>query len=156
MTLYKNTKDKSSIYIITTQLCSNMDKLNEKTATIACTKNADKNSACRLKRLHHLIGKKWTVEILHKTGQKPMTYNELKSSLRNEVNPTLLSDRLKELRQYNILKREVRDGRNGYIITKRGAELKELLDLIRKWSSNSVCERRRSCRKDECICREIV
>ena len=149
-------KDKSSIYSITTQLCSYMNKLNEKTAKISCTKNTDKNAICRLKRLYHIIGKKWTVEILHKTGQKPVTYNELDSLFRHEVNPTLLSDRLKELMEYNILKRDVRDGKNRYIITKRGSELKELLDLVRKWSSSSVCDRRRSCRKEECICGEIV
>jgi len=133
-----------------------MDKLNEKTVNIARTKNADKKAICKLKKLYHLIGKKWTVEILHNTGQKPATYNELISLLRHEINPTLLSDRLKELMEYNILKRDVRDGKNRYIITKRGSELKELLDLVRKWSSSSVCDRRRSCRKEECICGEIV
>ena len=133
-----------------------MDQLNEETAKTACAKNPDKNEICRLKRLYHIIGKKWTVDILHKTGQKPFTYNELDTLFRHEVNPTLLSDRLKELMEYNILKREVRDGRNVYTITKSGAEFIKLLDLIRKWSSSSVCDRRRSCRKEECICGEIV
>lgn len=101
-------------------------------------KSADVREKCPIHRTLHLLGKKWTLEILAELicmGDK-RRYNELQRAL-VFITPKVLSQRLRELESAGILKRNVYPDempvRIEYELTKKGRALEEVVDSIKDW-----------------------
>lgn len=102
-------------------------------------KQKKKPPTCPIESTLNVIGKKWTVLIIRDllTGKK--RFGKLAHSLA-EISPRTLSARLGELEKYGILKRRVFQEiplHVEYGLTKRGHELKLILEQMRKWGTNA-------------------
>ena len=76
------------------------------------------------------LGQRWTLRILWELRDGPMTFRELQSRCEN-VSPTLLNKRLKELREMKLVIRN----EGGYDFTKFGQDLGEQLLALSRWSN---------------------
>ena len=56
--------------------------------------------------LYKLLGAKWTIPILHNIRKEPITYNEIKRLTNRMINPTILSQRLKDLARHKIIQKD--------------------------------------------------
>ena len=75
------------------------------------------------------LGQKWTLRILWELRAGRLTFRELHSRCEN-VSPTLLNKRLKELRELKLISHEA----GGYGYTRLGGELGEQLKTLDQWS----------------------
>ena len=78
-----------------------------------------------------LLGKRWTLRViweLHNGG--PATFRDLRKRC-EEVSPTLLNSRLKDLRQLGLIDL----GADGYELTKHGQSLSEKLAPLDAWAN---------------------
>jgi DNA-binding HxlR family transcriptional regulator len=79
-----------------------------------------------------LLGKRWTLRIIWELNQLgPATFRELQGRC-EDVSPTSLNKRLKELRELNLV--ELADA--GYSLTKQGKSLSTLLAPIDRWAAS--------------------
>ena len=76
-----------------------------------------------------VLGQRWTLRILWELRERRCTFRELRSRC-EEVSPTVLNRRLKELRGLGILDHD----RQGYGLTEAGRELGEHLMQLSDWS----------------------
>jgi DNA-binding HxlR family transcriptional regulator len=79
--------------------------------------------------LFDLLGRAWAMGIIWQLRGGPYTFRELREKCDN-VSPTLLNRRLKELRQAQL----VEHGLEGYYLTKLGQTLFEVLEPFERWS----------------------
>jgi len=78
-----------------------------------------------------LLGKRWTLRILWELYHGgPVTFRELRTKC-EEVSPTLLNSRLKDLRNLNLLELSS----NGYGLTKQGQSLTLKLAPLDTWAN---------------------
>jgi len=77
-----------------------------------------------------LLGRTWALGILWNLNSGPATFRELQQRC-EQISPTLLNTRLKELRQLQLI--EVQ--KEGYQLSKQGAELFEIIAPLGSWSS---------------------
>lgn len=78
-----------------------------------------------------ILGKRWTLRILWELNQsKSATFRDLRSRC-EEVSPTLLNSRLKDLRALNLVSLES----DGYALTKEGKSLSQKLAPLDAWAS---------------------
>ena len=77
-----------------------------------------------------LLGRRWSLRILWELREERLTFRELQQRCDN-ISPTMLNKRIKELRQLNILDSET----SGYGFTKWGDELGEHLVELSTWSN---------------------
>jgi DNA-binding HxlR family transcriptional regulator len=81
-----------------------------------------------------LLGRRWTLRILWELRQGPLTSRALRNAC-DEASPTVLNDRLKELREADFI--ELGEA-GGYALTALGRELSEKLmplhHFAEKWS----------------------
>ncbi|MCK4714532.1 MAG: helix-turn-helix transcriptional regulator [Candidatus Aenigmarchaeota archaeon] len=101
-------------------------------------KSADVREKCPIHRTLHLLGKKWTLEILAELicmGDR-RRYNELQRAL-VFITPKVLSQRLRELKSAGLLKRKVYPDempvRVEYELTEKGRALEKVVDSIKDW-----------------------
>ena len=83
-----------------------------------------------------LFGKKWTFLILCPLTEGPCRFTEI-SVFVPGLSDSLLSHRLQELEEKNIVERSVyneRPVRVEYRLTEKGRELSEVLDAIMRWA----------------------
>ena len=76
-----------------------------------------------------LLGQRWALRILWELRTERLTFRELQSRC-EDVSPTLLNKRLKELRSVSIID----DDSPGYGLTKSGRELGRHLLKLSDWS----------------------
>tara|TARA_Y100000310_G_C20698277_1_gene827274 strand:- start:5742 stop:6125 length:384 start_codon:yes stop_codon:yes gene_type:complete len=105
---------------------------------------------CGILDLHRFLGKRWTYSLMHNIGDKPISYNQLYNLNKRIINPTLLSDRLKELTKFNIIKKVSDKNRIYYSITGEGKKLKKLLNDIKNISANLNCKIPDQCLEGDC------
>lgn len=79
--------------------------------------------------LFDVLGRRWTLRILWELREGTMTFRELQSRC-DDVSPTVLNSRVKELRELNLLTRS----KSGYGYTKWGKQLGEHLLVLSDWS----------------------
>lgn len=79
--------------------------------------------------LFDVLGRRWTLRILWELRAGTMTFRELQSRC-DDVSPTVLNARVKELRELKILTRD----ESGYTYTKWGRQLGEHLLVLSDWS----------------------
>lgn len=78
-----------------------------------------------------ILGKRWTLRILWELYQsESATFRDLRSRC-EEVSPTLLNNRLKDLRALNLVSLES----DGYALTKDGKSLSRKLAPLDAWAS---------------------
>jgi DNA-binding HxlR family transcriptional regulator len=89
-----------------------------------------------------LLGRRWALRILWELRDGPITFRDLRTRC-DEVSPTVLNDRLRELRETGIV--EARDG-EGYACTEHGEALVKALEPLSEWAA--AWGRREARRKD--------
>lgn len=76
-----------------------------------------------------LLGRRWALRILWELRSERATFRELRARC-DEVSPTVLNARLKELRETGIVALEA----DGYGLTRSGTELLASLASLDDWS----------------------
>jgi DNA-binding HxlR family transcriptional regulator len=91
---------------------------------------------CPIRGIIDVVSKKWSVCIVSLlTADKTLRFNEIKSALGN-ISPKTLADRLKDLEENKLVKREIYaeiPPRVEYSLTKSGNELKKALMPLVNW-----------------------
>ena len=78
----------------------------KKESSYICTPEKYEVCLCPLEGIINTISKKWTLQIIALIGNhKKLRYNEIKEKL-GGISPKSLADRLKELEQEGLIKRE--------------------------------------------------
>ncbi|MGQ3678954.1 winged helix-turn-helix transcriptional regulator [Tenacibaculum discolor] len=80
--------------------------------------------------LFDLLGRNWTMSIIWYLNDAPKSFSDLEK-LCDDISPTTLNTRLKELQKTFIIERVV----EGYKLTDIGEELFVLFEPLREWSS---------------------
>ncbi len=103
-----------------------------------CTTHEDDICLCSIEGIIGILSKKWAILIISAIGNnQKLRYNELEKKL-GEIGPKTLSDRLKELENANLIKREAFaeiPPRVEYSLTKEGIELRNAIMPLMKWIS---------------------
>ncbi|MCH8907790.1 MAG: helix-turn-helix transcriptional regulator [Candidatus Heimdallarchaeota archaeon] len=82
-----------------------------------------------------LIGRKWSLIILHELTHNPMSFGELKETIKG-VSASVLSDLLSEFISKEIIEKRsvsISPPRSAYFITSFGAILCDIIDSINSW-----------------------
>lgn len=79
--------------------------------------------------LFDLLGRAWAMGVVWQLESGPYTFRELQEECEN-VSPSLLNRRLKELRQARL----ITHGPEGYRLTETGRTLFEVLKPFERWS----------------------
>lgn len=94
---------------------------------------------CPLEGVIHTISRKWTLQIVTLIGnQGSLRYSEIQSMC-SGISPTVLADRLKELEEEGIIRRDAFaeiPPRVEYSLTDNGKELRSLIVPLMIWASN--------------------
>jgi len=83
-----------------------------------------------------LLERRYAVSILYASHQGCTRFTEFRQAL-GEIPPGTLAQRLVELEQGGVLRREVRDARPPrveYVLTTEGLQLRALLDALAAWA----------------------
>lgn len=83
-----------------------------------------------------LIGKRWTGAILCALTEGPLRFAELTRAV-SGLSDRLLSQRLRELEEEGLVKREVESGtpvRVTYSLTEKGAGLRPAISELKQWA----------------------
>ena len=81
--------------------------------------------------LFDILGKRWTLRILWELRQGPLSFRALRERC-DDVSPTLLSQRLKTLRNLEI----VQLGDKGYSMTDHGTSLGKHMAKLDIWAND--------------------
>lgn len=76
-----------------------------------------------------LLGRRWALRVMWELRAEPLAFRELRERC-DRMSPSVLNDRLAELRAAGIVER----GERGYALSARGAELGELLLPLDAWA----------------------
>ncbi len=102
-----------------------------------------------------LIGKKWTVVLMQEirlNGDKG--FNAISRRM-GKISPKLLSQRLKDLEDAGVIKKETSDGkaplRTSYRLTKKGEELNRIIADLKKWNVKYHNRSDLDCFKKDCV-----
>lgn len=94
---------------------------------------------CSIEGIMGILSKKWALLIISAIGNSQrLRYNELEKRL-GEISPKTLADRLKELENANIVKREAFaeiPPRVEYSLTEEGVELRKAITPLMEWASS--------------------
>lgn len=85
-----------------------------------------------------LLGRRWTLRILWELQKGPLTFRALQEAC-GKVSPSVLNDRLRELRMAGIL--ELRE-LEGYAPTKIARDLSEILIPLDQWAKRWARQKR--------------
>jgi DNA-binding HxlR family transcriptional regulator len=91
---------------------------------------------CPIEQTFRIVGKKWSVVILRELFFGATRFGKIKSRV-GRINPKILSERLKELEDFQVLKRSVVSERPlqvEYSLTDKGRNLLPLLFSAAKYS----------------------
>jgi DNA-binding HxlR family transcriptional regulator len=78
-----------------------------------------------------LLGRRWTLRTLWELRESAATFRELRGRC-DEISPTVLNQRLAELREAGIVARE--EG-SGYALTAEGRALMDALAPLQDWAA---------------------
>lgn len=77
-----------------------------------------------------LLGRTWALGIIWNLQEGPATFRELQQRC-EQISPTLLNTRLKELKALNLIKSQAA----GYQLSTQGENLFEIISPLGNWSS---------------------
>ena len=86
-----------------------------------------------------LLGRRWAIPILYASHAGASRFNEFLSAV-GRIPPRTLAARLVELERAGLLERSVVHARPPHVeyrLTRRGRELRELLDALEGWAATS-------------------
>ena len=91
---------------------------------------------CGLARALDIVGERWSLLIVRELLVGPARYGELRAALPG-IATNLLADRLRVLEAGGVVERRLDADRNClvYALTPRGAELREPIEALIRWSS---------------------
>ncbi len=92
-----------------------------------------------LNRALALIGPKWTLQIVEALLERPRRFTELERAL-VDVNPKVLTDRLRELVEYGLVSRTYHaevPPRVEYSLTERGRALRPAITALERWGARA-------------------
>ncbi len=108
------------------------------------TLQKERNCICPLGGVMDIISKKWALLVINAIGNsQKIRYSEIRDTL-GEVNSKVLSDRLKELEEAGLIKREAYaeiPPRVEYSLTENGKSLREAIVPLMKWVYSKKTER---------------
>lgn len=78
-----------------------------------------------------LLGRRWALRVLWELRSEPARFRELRERC-GGISPTVLNDRLRELREAGIV--ELTDD-DGFRTTAQGASLLEALEPLHRWAA---------------------
>lgn len=84
-----------------------------------------------------IIGKKWTILILHNLCEGTKRFGELQRAL-DGISPKTLSERLKQLEEHGIVNKKIFAEiplHVEYSLTKKGQSLKAIIEMMDEWGS---------------------
>ncbi len=91
---------------------------------------------CSLGGIIELIGKKWALLLINTIGNnKTLRFNQIIEKL-NGINPKTLSNRLREIEKYGLIKRKFYaeiPPKVEYSLTKEGKELRKAIVPLMEW-----------------------
>ncbi|MEX0290779.1 MAG: winged helix-turn-helix transcriptional regulator [Flavobacteriaceae bacterium] len=76
-----------------------------------------------------LLGRSWAMGIIWHLNKGPSTFRQCQEYCEN-ISPTTLNKRLKELREMKLIERSL----NGYGLTSEGRELYDLIEPLGSWA----------------------
>ncbi len=112
----------------------------------------DKTQGCGLIGFYSFLGKKWSLVLLHTIGEKPLSYNDLNRITKKKISSILLSTRLKEMQNYNLIRSTMVKGKKAYVVTPQGKDLLDRLHTIKDWSITNKIRIPKECREGRCLC----
>ena len=108
---------------------------------------------CPLKKLYHLLGKRWSIQLMHYLSEGDASFNDLQKDCGSAINSALLSSRLKEMVSFRIITKEIIYGIIRYRMTEQGKELFTHMHKIKDWAQDSGYDLPDECRNGTCVCR---
>jgi DNA-binding HxlR family transcriptional regulator len=109
-----------------------------------CTIHDDDICLCSIGNIMNILSKKWALLIISAIGNnQKLRYSELEKKL-GEISPKTLADRLKELENASLVRRESFaeiPPRVEYSLTKEGLELKNAMMPLIEWVSSRDFQR---------------
>lgn len=105
------------------------------------------STCCPVYRIIDSCSRKWAMHILRAMSEnKTMRFSEIKNAL-PEINSRILSERLSELEEKDLIKRNVIESKPitiEYEITQKGMDLKKVFDAFcswaKKWDHTEKCD----------------
>lgn len=99
---------------------------------------------CGLARALDVVGDRWSLLVVRELLPGPMRYGELLSSL-NGIATNLLADRLRRLETAGVIERRLGESTGvEYALTPWGAELREAVEALVRWSKPVMIAGRRA------------
>ncbi|CAN5143202.1 helix-turn-helix domain-containing protein [soil metagenome] len=95
---------------------------------------------CGVSTTIKIIGRKWTILILHQLCAGTKRFGELQRALPG-ISPKTLSERLKELEDDGIVNKKIFNEiplHVEYTLTKKGLSLKDIINQMEKWGEKKV------------------
>jgi DNA-binding HxlR family transcriptional regulator len=92
-----------------------------------------------VRRAADLLERRWTVSILYASHEGAVRFNEFLQAL-GKIPPATLTQRLADLEQAGVLERTVIDARPPrveYRLTKRGLQLRSLMNALTRFAETS-------------------
>ena len=90
----------------------------------------------RFEQAAEVLGKRWTGLILRLLQSGPMRFSELESRI-PKLSPRMLSQRLRELEEEEIITRDVRSDRSimvVYTLTDKGKAMMPIIEELKTWA----------------------
>jgi DNA-binding HxlR family transcriptional regulator len=94
--------------------------------------------SCTIHETLNLLSGKWTMPLLWSMCVEPKGFNQLSREL-SGISPRVLSERLKELVEYELVKKEVfatNPPTVSYSLTNKGLSLKPIVQSLHVWSED--------------------
>ncbi len=95
----------------------------------------EETGKCPISEISNMLAKRWVMQIMRELLAGNRRFNELQKSLKN-ISPRVLSERLDEMENYGIIKREIYAEvpvKVEYSLTEKGLDLKDSLNVLAKW-----------------------
>lgn len=89
------------------------------------------NDSEAVSKVVDLLSGKWTVKVFFKLGKQPKTFTEINKQI-DEISNKMLSKTLSELTDQEVVTEA--GSVNGYLLTKKGYELRKKLEGLAEWS----------------------
>lgn len=92
----------------------------------------------RFEHASDVLGKRWTGLILRLLQSGPMRFSEIESHI-PKLSPRMLSQRLRELEEEQIITRDVHAERSimvVYALTNKGEAMIPIIEELRKWAED--------------------
>ena len=94
----------------------------------------------KIQKAFEILGKKWSGLVLYTLLEDPMRFTDIRKNI-PELSDRVLAERLKELEQLQLVKRNVYTRipvKVEYELTKKGKELEKSMREIEIWAENNL------------------